>query len=41
MIDTSGMQFRAAAKALGCPNPYELCDLAVWEFIMKAQGKIS
>lgn len=39
MIDTTNMPFRKAADLLGCPNTAELCDMDVWKFIMKAQGK--
>ena len=39
MLDTTGMEFRKAAKALGCPNPDELCDWDVWKMIINAQGK--
>ena len=33
------MQFRDKATILGCPNAWELGDLDVWNYILKAQGK--
>lgn len=31
--------FRDKAKILGCKNVDEIGDLAVWNYILKAQGK--
>ena len=31
--------FRDEAKRLGCENVDELGDMAVWKYIVKAQGK--
>ncbi len=31
--------FRDQAELLGCKNVKELGDLAIWNFILKAQGK--
>ena len=33
------MLFRDQAKILGCQNVDELGDLAIWNYILKAQGK--
>ena len=32
-------QFKDKATLLGCKNVNELGDLAVWNFILKAEGK--